>query len=297
MLNHVQNTYMSSNKLYIDVGENRYIPVYAGCSSSILPVELHPTETPPATALVLTCRNDGGEGYIRGNNLSTDPDDIRLMKDFEPCIYNGDANDESEQQEHLLTPKEIRQCRDCLAKKIISKNMFDRNNNNDCTEYNENSVCEIYTESCSEYCGPCTQTGYNLLPCINNNKYDTCPINCFPQLEDDDDDDEITPTKSPSTAITMAPSEEQHKTTTTPSSSSTSCLPRNSICTSFKDCCSKRCGFGKCLPAIRIRKTSLAMQRVGAAGNVKGNRSSGASSSTGSNRIRQRHLQQKIRGN
>ena len=217
------------------------------------------------------------------------------MKEFDTCIYNVDGR--SEQQQQQLTPNEIRQCRDCLAKKIIiSKNMFDRNNNNDCTEY-ENSVCEIYAESGGEYCGPCTQAAYNLLPCINNNKYDTCPINCFPQLEDDDDDDEITPTKSPSTAITMAPSEEQHKTTTTPSSSSTSCLPRNSICTSFKDCCSKRCSLGKCLPAIRIRKTSLAMQRGGAAGNVKGNRSSGASSSTGSNRIRQRHLQQKIRGN
>ena len=217
------------------------------------------------------------------------------MKEFDTCIYNVVDGIISEQQQ--LTPNEIRQCRDCLAKKIISKNMFDRNNNNDCTEY-ESSVCVIYTESCSEYCGPCTQTGYNLLPCINNNKYDTCPINCFPQLEDDDDDDEITPTKSPSTAITMAPSEEQPKTTTTPSSSPTLCLSRNSICTSFKDCCSKRCGFGKCLPAIRIRKTSLAMQRVGAAGNVKGNRSSGASSSSaGSNRIRQRHLQQKIRGN
>ena len=100
---------------YNDVGENRYIPVYAGCSSSILPVELHPTETPPATALVLTCRNDGGEGYIRGNNLSTDPNDIRLMKEFDTCIYNVDGRSEQQQQQQL-TPNEIRQCRDLSCK-------------------------------------------------------------------------------------------------------------------------------------------------------------------------------------
>ena len=240
-----------------NVGENRVIPVYAACSGA----DLQPEDTTKSTAVALACRDE-----LIGEELSTDPDDNALVQAFDDCVYNGGF---------FLNPDEVSDCRACFALKVVASRFLDQEN---CSGY-ENSVCDIYARSCDAVCGPCSQSGRDLLPCIKDFQYGgQCPLAC----------------PSPETDMTVSPS-------MSPDDNTPPCQPKRSKCRTYQDCCSGRCALGMCLPPLRTPKMFMSKERGGAAGMVKGTRRSTNSNSNGnidnnSNRNRRAQRQQQVRG-